>query len=253
MRFFIIASGSKGNSIFIETDYTRLLIDAGISANKIAEKLESYEIEPQTIDAIVLTHSHTDHVRGVGRFSKRYGVPIYAHPETLDSVTNLLKQNQGLVPWYQAFQIKDIRLKPFKLSHDCEPTFGYLIEDNYKSLAICTDLGVATNNVKETLHHANSIILESNHDTDMLIMGRYPYYLKERISSRVGHLSNYEAGNLLRAVIHTGIQQVILGHLSDENNTPQMALETVLSINELQVESILSVISQDQSSQIFQL
>lgn len=253
MRFVILASGSKGNSIFIETDYTRLLIDAGISANKISEKLELFEIEPRTIDAIVLTHSHADHVRGVGRFSTRYGIPIYAHPETLDSITNLLKQNQKLVPWYRDFQIKDIRLKPFKLSHDCEPTFGYLIEDNYKSLAICTDLGIAANNVKEILQQSNSIILESNHDTDMLINGRYPYYLKERIASRVGHLSNYEAGNLLREVMHSGIEQVILGHLSDENNTPQIALETVLSINEWQIESLLSVISQDQSSPIFQL
>lgn len=253
MRYCILASGSRGNSIFIETQYSRILVDVGLSARKIENLLKSKEIDPGSIESIVLTHAHTDHVRGVGQFAYKYKLPIYAHPETLDAITSKLKPGQKIEPWKEAFYVKDALFTPFHLSHDCYPTFGYLIRENSKSLAICTDLGVATERVSEHLRSANILILESNHDPMMLMNGNYPWHLKERIASRVGHLSNVEAGELVRRIFNLNMEKVILAHLSEDNNTSQMALDTVLEIAGNDLETYIDVIGQRHISEVFQL
>jgi len=252
MRYCILASGSRGNSTYVETQYARILVDVGLSAKKIADRLRLMNVEPESIDSIVLTHAHNDHVRGVGQFAFKYNIPIYAHPETLDAITPKLKQGQKINPWQGAFYIKDAFFTPFNLSHDCYPTFGYLIQENLKTLAICTDLGVATPAVKEHLRKANLMILESNHDPLMLMNGVYPWHLKERIASRVGHLSNVEAGELIGDVLHSGMDKIILGHLSEDNNTSQIALDTVLEIVGNQLELYIEVIEQRRMSTVFQ-
>ncbi len=253
MQFCILASGSKGNSIFVETEYTRVLIDVGLSARQIENRLNTIGVEPQSINAIVLTHDHNDHVRGVGVFARRFGVPIYAHPETLDNITHLFRGTEALHPWMQAFTIADLHFAPFPLSHDSIPTVGYTIEHRGKRLVICTDLGVVTPVVKEHVAQAHALLLESNHDPELLLRGPYPWHLKERIASQVGHLSNHNAGVLLREILHGGLQRVILGHLSEENNRPELALTTVLDYIGPGFREHLSVIEQKTISPKYQL
>ncbi|MFQ5583013.1 MAG: MBL fold metallo-hydrolase [Calditrichia bacterium] len=253
MKFCVLASGSKGNSIFIESYHSRILVDAGLSAKKIRERLAQIDVDADSIDAIVVTHAHSDHVRGIGQFAFRYNAPVYAHPDTLDAIATRLKPNQISVPWEREFTINDFNFSPFRLSHDCQPTYGYLIRENSKSLAICTDLGMATSTVAEILQGADGLVLESNHDPAMLMNGPYAWYLKERIASRLGHLSNYDSGNLLNRVIHPRLMKVILGHLSDENNTGEIALSTVLEIVGARMEHLIEVIEQGQMSGVIDL
>jgi phosphoribosyl 1,2-cyclic phosphodiesterase len=253
MRYCILASGSKGNSTFIETNYARILVDVGLSAKKIEDRLKKLKIEPESIDSIVLTHAHADHVRGVGQFAYKFKVPIYAHPETLDEITSQLKPAQRIEAWQGEFYIKDACFTPFHLSHDCDPTFGYLIRENSKVLGICTDLGVGTENVKEHLRKSSALILESNHDPVMLMGGTYPWRLKERIASRVGHLSNIEAGELIQEILNSSMEKIILAHLSEDNNTAQIALDTVLEAVGDQLESVIGVIEQRRMSDMFEL
>jgi len=251
MNFCVLASGSKGNSVFVESHYARILVDVGLSARQIETRLKMLQIDPASIDAIVLTHAHNDHVRGAGVFARRFGVPIYAHPQTLDDITHLFSGKESLHPWNESFQIKDMIFEPFALSHDCFPTVGYLIQTDNKRLALCTDLGMVTEEVRQYLPRANAIILESNHDPEMLLNGPYPWHLKERIASRLGHLSNQEAGELLQDIAHAGLSKIILGHLSDENNTPEIARETVYSYIGRSLQEICEVIEQRKISNVF--
>ncbi len=253
MRYCLLASGSRGNSIFVESDYARVLIDVGVSARQVEERLRTREIDPETIDAIVLTHAHSDHVRGVGVFANRYKLPVHSHPDTLDSITRWLKPNQEIQPQVEPFRIKDISFTPFRLSHDCDPTVGFLIEVNGKRLVICTDLGVVTNEVKTNVCQAQALILESNHDPDLLMAGPYPWELKERISGRTGHLSNHNAGELLQEILNAHLQQVVLGHLSLENNEPQLALGTTLDYIGTQHEPLIDVVEQKTVSKMYTL
>ena len=253
MRFCILASGSKGNSIFVETDAVRVLIDVGLSARQIENRLRQIDIPPESINAVVLTHDHNDHVRGVGVFARRFRVPVYGHPQTLDNITYLFRGQETLRPWNAPFQIEDLQFTPFPLSHDSDPTVGYSIEHHGRRLVICTDLGVVTPVVKTHVAQANALLLESNHDPEMLMRGPYPWHLKERIASRVGHLSNHNAGVLLREVLNGKLNHVILGHLSEENNRPELARETVLDYVGYTFNDQLSVIEQKTISPIFRL
>lgn len=253
MKFCILASGSRGNSIYVETYYGRFLVDVGLSARQIEQRLLSKEIPPESIDAIVLTHAHKDHVRGVGVFANRHRIPIHGHRDTLEAISTLLKPRQEVRPWTAAFQINGIHFTPFQLSHDCDPTFGYLIEENSHVLAICTDLGIATDGVKKEIQRAQAMVLESNHDPEMLMEGPYPWYLKERISSRLGHLSNHDAGELLTEVMKPHLQRIVLGHLSEENNAPELALQTVLEYVGSRSDAAIDVIEQRTVSDLYEL
>jgi len=251
MKFCVLASGSKGNCILVESRNCRVLVDVGLSAREIERRLQRIDTDPTTIDAIVLTHAHNDHVRGVGVFSRRFGVPVHGHPETLDSINRLLRPEQELHCWNDPFTIKDLTFKPFPVSHDCVPTVGYLIDENGRRLALCTDLGVVTEEVKSNIRTAQAMLLESNHDPDMLMNGPYPWHLKERISSRVGHLSNHNTGELLQEILHPGLRKVVLGHLSENNNTPDLARETVCDYLSYQAESLIDVIEQKSVSRLY--
>lgn len=253
MKFCVLASGSRGNCIFVESHHGRFLIDVGLSARKIAERLIEKEIDPFSINSIILTHSHTDHVRGVGIFANRYHVPITAHPDTLDQIKHLLKPGQKLVPWREAFHLMDVLFTPFRVSHDCFPTVGYVIQENGRKLVLCTDLGVVTQEVKAHVSEAHALLLESNHDPDMLMNGSYPWHLKERIAGRGGHLSNHNAGDLLKEILHPGLDRVLLGHLSIENNTRELAYHTVLELAGNGCEPLLDVIEQGQISPMYNL
>jgi phosphoribosyl 1,2-cyclic phosphodiesterase len=252
MKICSLASGSRGNSLLVESEQSRILIDAGLSAAQIRERLNSINVDPRTIDGIVITHIHRDHVNGANSFSRQFNVPIYGHPETLDELTLIFSGNKKITPWTGPFTIADFYLEPFKVSHDAIPTVGYLITNQEKKLVICTDLGMVTPDVERYVKRAQFIILESNHDPEMLLNGPYPWELKERISSRLGHLSNHDAGVFLKNILNGNIQKILLAHLSEENNSPQVARQTVLEYLGSRAETTLDIIEQRKISAVYE-
>ncbi len=155
MKICSLASGSRGNSLFIESQHQRILIDAGLSAMQIKNRLEFIQVDPGSINAIIITHAHRDHVIGANTFSRQFGIPIYGHPDTLDDLTFLLNGNKKIIPWNGPFSIGDIKLEPFRVSHDAIPTVGYLIRHQNKKMVICTDLGIITPEVEEKIKQAH--------------------------------------------------------------------------------------------------
>jgi phosphoribosyl 1,2-cyclic phosphodiesterase len=251
IRYCVLASGSKGNAFFLEANHTRFLVDVGLSARQIELRLRSREIEPESIDAIVLTHAHRDHVQGVGTFANRHKIPVIGHPDTLDDITRFLKPNQSVQPEGGEFVVNGVKFTPFPVPHDCEPTHGFLIEAAAKKIAICTDLGMPTQTVLQHISKANILLVESNHDEEMLRSGPYPWELKDRIAGRFGHLSNKAAGELLYEIRGLHIEHIILGHLSDENNTPELAGKTVLAHLGNAYKSRMTVMVQKEVSEMF--
>lgn len=233
MKLCSIASGSSGNCIYVGSEHTNILIDAGISKKKIEEGLEKIGISGERLDGILVTHEHSDHIQGLGVFSRKYKIPIYATKGTISGIENyksLGKMPIGLFHEIQSdktFVLGELKIKPFAISHDAiEPT-GYRIEKDNKSVAIATDLGVYDKYIVESLKGVNALVLEANHDVHMVEVGPYPYSLKRRVLGEQGHLSNELSGRLLCDILHDDLQCVMLGHLSKENNYESLAYETV--------------------------
>ena len=233
MKLCSIASGSSGNCIFLGTDHTSVLIDAGISGKRIEAGLRSIDRKMEEIDAILVTHEHSDHIKGLGILARRYGVPIYlteGSEREILRMTSVGKIPEGLtrrVKADTAFQVGDLTVKPFRISHDAAEPVGYRLESGGKSAAVATDLGIYDDYTIEHLQKLDALLLESNHDVRMLEAGKYPYYLKRRILGEQGHLSNVSAGQLLGKLLHDDMKAVFLGHLSRENNYEALAYETV--------------------------
>jgi len=225
----VLASGSKGNAIFISNGDTAILLDAGLSGIEIERRLNFRGLSPENLDAIVVSHEHSDHIQGVGVLSRRFNLPVYMNAKTGQAALSILGniREQNFFECGAPFKIKTLRLHPFSVSHDASDPAGFTINQNGTKIGIATDLGIATAMVKEHLKQCNLMILEANHDPAMLVEGPYPWPLKQRIKSRTGHLSNIESKNLLHAVKHNGLEHVILAHLSETNNTPDKALSEV--------------------------
>ena len=233
MRLCSIASGSSGNCIYVGSDKTHLLVDTGISKKRIDEGLAQLEVKPEELSGILITHEHADHIQGLGVFSRKYGIPIYATKGTLRGITEykcLGKMPEGLYHEVQVdsvFKIGDLEVRPFSISHDANEPSGFRIENGSKSIAVATDLGIYDDYIVENLKNLNAIVLEANHDVHMVEVGPYPYPLKQRVLGRLGHLSNELTGRLLCNILHGDLKHVILGHLSKENNYEELARETV--------------------------
>jgi len=225
----MLASGSKGNAIYIAGNTTSILVDAGLSGAAIERRLESKGLHPENLDAILVTHEHFDHVHGAGILARRYGLPVYISPDTMKSASHQLGNIDDLhfFKCGKSFNINELSIHPFPISHDAKDPAGITIQTDQKKIGIATDLGIATSVVRENLKGCTALILEANHDPAMLAEGPYPWHLKQRVKSRVGHLSNEEAKNLLMEIQHSGLTQVILAHLSQQNNTPEKAMQTV--------------------------
>lgn len=233
MRLCSIASGSSGNCIYIGSDNHHLLIDAGISGKRIEAGLERLSVTGKELDGILLTHEHSDHVKGLGVLSRKYGIPIYTTPGTREAVkdmANLGRIDDALFHEIHAdedFVLGDLKISPFHISHDAAEPVAYRVACGEKKMAVATDLGVYTDYTIDHLKDLDVLLLEANHDIHMLQVGGYPYYLKQRIAGDLGHLSNESAGKLLCQVLHDDIKAVFLGHLSKENNYEELAYETV--------------------------
>ncbi|MEW6076513.1 MAG: MBL fold metallo-hydrolase [Thermodesulfobacteriota bacterium] len=225
----VLASGSRGNSLFISDGQTSLLIDAGLSGSEIERRLASRGIDPRVLTALVVSHEHQDHVQGVGVMARRYRLPVYISRKTCLAARSCL----GRIESYryfecgEAFHIGQIDIHPFSLSHDAADTAGFTFRRDTAKVGLATDLGVATAVVRENLKGCQLLILEANHDPHMLIDGSYPWPVKQRIKGRTGHLSNNDSRELLLAVNHDRLAHVVLAHLSQENNTCEKALAMV--------------------------
>jgi phosphoribosyl 1,2-cyclic phosphodiesterase len=250
----ILASGSRGNAVYISGGSAAILIDAGLSGVEIERRLRSKELYPENLDAILVSHEHTDHIQGVGVLSRRFNLPIYINSKTENAAFSRLG-NVHIIKNFECgstFTIKDLAIHPFSISHDAEDPAGFTVNQNGIKIGIATDLGIATSMVKEHLKGCSLLILEANHDVDMLINGPYPWPIKQRIKSRAGHLSNEESKNLLKEVQHELLKHVILAHMSEINNTPQKALSEVgqgLSCSKAQ----LDVAAQDECGALLHL
>jgi phosphoribosyl 1,2-cyclic phosphodiesterase len=224
----VLASGSKGNAIYISDGFSAILIDAGLSATEIIRRLKSRGLNPRGLNAILVTHEHSDHIQAVGVLSRQLKLPIYLSRNikknvfTGSSVHEIRTFNSGSL-----FEVNNLTVLPFAVSHDAADPVGFTVAQNGSCLGVATDLGTVTPNLKENLKHCQLLILEANHDPDMLITGPYPWYLKRRIQSRSGHLSNGQSKHLLMQLQHQDLEHVILAHLSQTNNTPQKVLAEI--------------------------
>ncbi len=224
-----LASGSRGNAVFVSGGEVSLLVDAGLSGIELERRMAARELSPESLSAVVVTHEHTDHVKGAGILSRRYNIPLFINEITFQAASKNLGK-VDLLEYFEcgkAFSIGDIHIQPFSISHDAGDPAGLTLEHGSVKLGIATDMGVATGLVKEHLKDCNMLYLEANHDLEMLINGPYPWYLKQRVKGRKGHLSNTDAGNLLSEISSDSLSHVTLAHLSQENNTPDKALEAV--------------------------
>lgn len=233
MDFCSIASGSSGNCIYVGSDETGILIDVGLSGKRVEAGLNSIDRTTREMDGILITHEHADHIKGLGVLARKYQIPIYATGGTIRAIqecSSVGKIDEGLFREIRAderFHIKDLEIAPFAISHDAAEPVAYRVNRGEKSFGVVTDLGVYSDYTIEHLKGLDGILLESNHDVNMLQVGSYPYYLKQRILGRRGHLSNENAGRLLCEILHDKMKTIILGHLSRENNYEELAYETV--------------------------
>lgn len=233
MRMMSIASGSSGNCIYIGSDNTHILIDAGISRKRIVDGLVKAGISTNDLSGVFVTHEHSDHIKGLGVLTRKDGVPVYSTKGTCQGIVS--SSSLGEIPEEllhtmnrdSEIQIGDLTIHSFKVSHDANEPCAYWVSDGKTKAAVCTDLGFYDDYTVENLKNCGCMLIEANHDVNLLQVGGYPYYLKQRILGRQGHLSNENGGRLVDRVLNDSVKTVFLGHLSKENNYDRLAFETV--------------------------
>jgi phosphoribosyl 1,2-cyclic phosphodiesterase len=230
MRFCSIASSSSGNALYLEEGDTKILIDAGLSGKRVEEGLKALGVEPINLSAIVVTHEHIDHIKGVGVLSRRFNLPVYATETTwsnLEQIGQVKEENRCIIDKGKPIEFSELTLEGFSTSHDAVDPIGLTFFNQKTKGAIITDTGKLTSSMLNNLVDADFLFCEANHDEKMVVDGRYPWPLKRRVLGEKGHLSNTDLAKGLAQVLTKDSTQVILGHLSEENNTPKLALATV--------------------------
>ena len=225
LRVCVLGSGSKGNCTYVESPEARILIDAGLSAREIERRLHQVDRSPAELDGVMISHEHSDHIHGVGALARRYKLPVYANHATWQRAQHLVGRVNEVHEFCTGspFRLKDLLIDPFSLPHDADDPVAFRLVWRRRSLAVVTDLGFPSQLVRERLRGCHLLLLESNHDESMLKAGPYPWPLKQRIGGKSGHLSNVQSSQLLREVLHDELEHVILGHLSEINNRPDLA------------------------------
>ncbi len=236
MYYISVASGSSGNCHFVREGSTKILIDAGLSGKKIQTNLAEHDEELKDVQGIFVTHEHLDHIKGVGILSRRYHIPVYATMGTWrgmdELVGNLPDENKRVISVGEDIHIGDLSLHSYAVSHDALEPCGFTVENGRQKISVVTDLGYVSEEVEAALQNSDLAIIESNYDDELLRYSMYPYSLKTRIRSRSGHLSNTEAGVLAANLVRAGIKKIALAHLSQENNRPLLAKQSVSNILE---------------------
>ncbi len=256
MQFSVLGSGSKGNATYVSSGNTAILIDGGFSGIEIQRRLATIGVDFAAIDAILVTHEHSDHIRGVPILSRRGSIPVYANPATYGaagSKLNKLHQYREFETG-KAFYFQELAIHPFSVSHDTSDPVGFVVTDGRHSIGYCTDTGKVTRLMQHRLAGCDGLILESNHDPQLLKNGPYPPYLKQRVQSKSGHLANHEAAAFLKDLLHDALRHVVLAHISETNNQPQLAYEETMRVLSTNNHSLnVQVAPQDRPTPLFTL
>lgn len=231
LRFTVLSSGSTGNATLVTNGETMLLVDAGFSARRVDELLQERGVAGEEIQGILITHEHSDHIKGLGPVARKYNLPIYANEKTWaameKAVGKIAEENRCILGTGQSRDFGSLRVESFGISHDAAEPVAYCFYDGKEKLSVCTDLGYASDKVKMAIADSDVIVLEANHDIEMLRMGRYPWNIKRRILGDMGHLSNEATGELMSEILCGRIKRVYLAHLSREHNMPDLARMSV--------------------------
>jgi phosphoribosyl 1,2-cyclic phosphodiesterase len=229
LQICALASGSKGNALYVSDGSTSILLDAGFSGKELENRLSVHGINPGNIDAVIVSHEHSDHIRGVGILARRYNLTAIISKPTYSCCAAALGRIENLKHFSagKKFSVGSLSIHPFPTSHDAADPVGFTIESGGIKIGIATDLGVPTAAVAHHLSGCCALVVEANHDIKMLEDGPYPWHLKQRVKSRLGHLSNEACRDLVAGLVHKGLTHVVLGHLSETNNRPEIALNAV--------------------------
>ena len=234
MDIFSLRSGSRGNASLVSGGNTKLLVDCGVSGKSVTSALADVDVYPEDISAIAVTHEHIDHIAGIGVMMRRYHIPVWANAATWTAMENQVgKIDKSLVNIFDndsSFEIGEIGVKPFSIPHDAADPVGYSFMCGDEKVAVATDIGELKKDLFEAIRGSKTVLLESNHDVNMLEIGKYPPQLKRRIRGKLGHLSNDDAGRAAEFLVRLGTERIILGHLSEENNYPELARQTVICV-----------------------
>ena len=257
LKFCSLYSGSSGNSFLVQSNKAKILVDAGVSCKKIVEALASLNIDIEDIDGILVTHEHTDHTQSIGTISKKYGTNIYANKKTWQAMPEQAKKIQEKNIYYfsnnETFNLKDLEILPFSIPHDAANPCGFNISNENIKISITTDIGHINSNVLTNLKHSKFVLLEANYEPEVLKYSRYPFNLKERISSPLGHLSNIDAGKTLNYLADFGLEHAIIAHLSNENNFPELAYKSVLEQIDVNKKLHIEVASRNMPGRFFEV
>jgi len=233
MRFCVLGSGSKGNSTLVMSEEARILIDAGFSCKEMERRLAEIDVDPDALTAIVVSHEHGDHIRGVGVVARKFKVPVYATSATLEAATSQL----GRLPRYEefaagaSFVIGDVKIHPFTVSHDAADPVGFVFENKRARFGYCTDTGIVSRLMSHRLATCRALVFECNHDPELLRDGPYPEALKQRVKSKAGHLANGDALSFLKELAWEGsLSHIVLAHISETNNHPEKIRQAIAVI-----------------------
>ena len=234
LKYCSIGSGSSGNCHYIGYKDTNILVDAGLSGKRITTGLDDINVDMENIKGIFITHEHSDHIKGAGIISRKYDIPIFANVKTWcamkDKLGDIKDSNMKVFENDRSYSLEDLIIRPFSISHDASDAVGYNFYAENEKMSIATDIGMITDNIRRHLYKSKLVVLESNYDPNMLMMGSYPYSLKKRVMSDTGHLSNEDAAKFCIDLVKEGTERILLAHLSKENNFPELAYETSKSI-----------------------
>ncbi len=263
LKYCSIGSGSSGNCHYVGYKDTNILVDAGLSGKRITTGLKDIEVDIDKVKGIFITHEHSDHIKGAGIISRKFDIPIFANIKTWrsmkDKIGDIKDINMKVFENDKTYSLGDIIIRPFSIPHDSEDAVGYnFYAGTNDKLSIATDIGQITENIRKHLYKSKLVVLESNYDPNMLMMGSYPYSLKRRVMSEEGHLSNEDAGKFCVELVKEGTERILLAHLSKENNFPELAYETskgILAQNNIIVgqDLKLDVLSRNEVSDVYKL
>ena len=246
MKIKVLASGSKGNSTLIRTDKINILIDCGVTYQYLANELASIGISPKNLDVILITHTHSDHIKGLAALVKKTGIKVFILEEMLEEIKNKVPY-ENINYYTNPLYLEDVKIDLIRISHDVEGV-GFIIESNNKNLVYITDTGYINRKYFSKMKNKNIYVIESNHDEKMLMEGPYPYILKQRVISDHGHLSNNTTANYLNEIVGDRTNKIILAHISENNNTPELAYNTTRDILKEKIDAKEIIIAKQYES-----
>lgn len=263
LKYCSVGSGSSGNCHYVSYKNTNILVDAGLSGKRITNGLNDIDVDMNTVKGIFITHEHSDHIKGAGIISRKFDIPIFANVKTWcamkDKLGDIKDHNMKVFENDKSYSLGDIIVRPFSIEHDSADAVGYnFYTGNNDKISIATDIGCITDNIRRHLYKSKLVVLESNYDPNMLMMGSYPYSLKRRVMSEEGHLSNEDAAKFCIELVNQGTERILLAHLSKENNFPELAYETskgILAQNDIIVgqDVKLDVLLREEVSDVYSL